>query len=274
MFAINTDPFYDFLMSVSDQVFRWHPARVGATIGFSEFNIIAHRGLVATNGAIENTQKAFDQAMSLPIRGLEFDIRWTKDTEPVVFHDQSLRRVLGVPQSIADMTFAQLRKSFPQIPHMEEVLQKTQKVDLMIELKQTFADWKLINQKLESLLGRYRPQGGFHLISLNKQVLGKVLNVDPKHFILVSMTNIAETSRHVFERDWGGLAAHYLMLSQRRIDRHKNKGQKVGVGFPSSLASLYREYQRGADFIFSNHGQRLLEQHQQRLARLKKVGPI
>ena len=43
------------------------------------------------------------------------------------------------------------------------------------------------------------------------------------------------------------------MMSQKFIERHHQVGQIVGVGFPTSVNSLYRELRRSVDYIFTNH---------------------
>jgi glycerophosphoryl diester phosphodiesterase len=68
--------------------------------------LIAHRG--AREQAPENTRTAFERALDYPIDGLELDVRMSADGTPVIFHDDSLRRVTGRRERIEDLTFAQL----------------------------------------------------------------------------------------------------------------------------------------------------------------------
>jgi hypothetical protein len=52
-------------------------------------------------------------------------------------------------------------------------------------------------------------------------------------------------------------AAQYLLLSAKLIRQHHQRGQKLGCGFASSRNCLYREINRGVDWIFTNHALRL-----------------
>lgn len=52
--------------------------------------VIGHRG--ASGYAPENTLAAFDKALALGCRYLEFDVMLSADGEPFVFHDESLKR--------------------------------------------------------------------------------------------------------------------------------------------------------------------------------------
>ena len=55
--------------------------------------IIAHRG--SSHRAPENTMSAFELAVSEGAEGIEMDVRVTRDGVPVVFHDASLKRMMG-----------------------------------------------------------------------------------------------------------------------------------------------------------------------------------
>ena len=52
--------------------------------------MIGHRG--ASAYAPENTIAAFDKALSMGCRYLEFDVMLSADGEPFVFHDETLKR--------------------------------------------------------------------------------------------------------------------------------------------------------------------------------------
>ena len=71
------------------------------------------------------------------IYGVEFDIRWTKDLVPMVFHDPDLQRVFGSSERLANLTSTELRQRFPLIPNLSEVVQHLgQHKHLMIEIKE------------------------------------------------------------------------------------------------------------------------------------------
>jgi glycerophosphoryl diester phosphodiesterase len=60
-------------------------------------------------------------------------------------------------------------------------------------------------------------------------------------------------SRLALRRRYGGIAGHYLMLSDRLIARHQQAAQETGTGFVESRNCLFRELNRGVHWIFSNH---------------------
>lgn len=114
--------------------------------------VIGHRGN-ATH-APENTLESFRQAAALGVDAIELDVRLTRDGVPVVIHDPTLGRTTDRGDTVADVSLAWLRRadagamftpdagaSFPYrgrgltIPTLREVLDVTQGIPLLIEVK-------------------------------------------------------------------------------------------------------------------------------------------
>lgn len=68
--------------------------------------IVAHRGNAGEFP--ENTLQALASAVELGIEHLEFDVQLTSDKVPVVLHDSTLDRVADRPDSVHELTWAQL----------------------------------------------------------------------------------------------------------------------------------------------------------------------
>ena len=58
--------------------------------------IVSHRGEYDNQMVFENTLAAFDQAKAAGVWGIECDLRWTRDLQPVVIHDSDLLRMFGL----------------------------------------------------------------------------------------------------------------------------------------------------------------------------------
>lgn len=73
---------------------------------------LAHRGFVteeaAADGVVENTRAAFAGAVALGAEYLESDCHLSRDGRVVLVHDADLRRVVGDPRRVADLTRAEL----------------------------------------------------------------------------------------------------------------------------------------------------------------------
>lgn len=68
----------------------------------------AHRG--ASEYTPENTMLAFNVGIYMGANGIETDVQITKDGIPVLFHDNTLKRVTGQEGCIADYTYNQLQQ--------------------------------------------------------------------------------------------------------------------------------------------------------------------
>lgn len=68
--------------------------------------IIAHRGNAAEFP--ENTLQSLESAVELGARCIEFDVQFTRDLVPVLFHDADLARVAGRPDSVHELPWSTL----------------------------------------------------------------------------------------------------------------------------------------------------------------------
>ena len=101
----------------------------------------AHRGLHDNEtDAPENSIAAFQKAVDAGY-GIELDVQLTRDRIPVVFHDETLKRVCGVNGNVRDYTYEELQAftlldSNERIPLLADVLETVGgRVPLIIEIK-------------------------------------------------------------------------------------------------------------------------------------------
>lgn len=102
---------------------------------------IAHRGYHDMNREIwENTLSAFGRAVEHNF-AIECDLQLANDGVPVVFHDDDLRRLCGLPDDVRLLTSAELKMkriggTKDWIPTLKELLGKVGgQVPLIVELK-------------------------------------------------------------------------------------------------------------------------------------------
>ncbi|GAB4379831.1 MAG: glycerophosphodiester phosphodiesterase [Calditrichia bacterium] len=127
--------------------------------------ILAHRGSQLIAHFPENTVPAFQEACQLGADGFELDIRQTKDGEIVVFHDQTLKRLLGKKGSIESLncsnlqTFQFISSSNQEpikIPSLAEVFnQFRDRVYYNIEVKKRASGYQTLCNKLVALIEKY-----------------------------------------------------------------------------------------------------------------------
>ena len=221
--------------------------------------IISHRGEFDNRTVFENTLPAFDRACEAGVWGLEFDIRWTRDLYPVVIHDADLRRVFDLGLKVAEVNLEELQGQCSQVPLLSEVLQKYgRKLHLMVEIKaEPYPDPVRQNQILQECFADLKPQTDYHLISLAPQMFDLVTFVPASTCMPIAMWDISRFSRLALDRNMRGLAGHYFLLNNSLLAKHRDQGQKVGTGYPRSRNCLFREINRGVEWIFSNNAAEL-----------------
>lgn len=101
------------------------------------FESYAHRGLALEHP--ENTLEAFEAALDSGACWIETDVNTTADGVVVIFHDETLERVTGVPGLIAEMTWDQLRQiEFDggyRIPTLAEAFERFPRAKFNIDIK-------------------------------------------------------------------------------------------------------------------------------------------
>ena len=240
---------------VMDRVYASLPQPVPELKRLRSCKIISHRGECDNQHVFENTIPAFDSVADAGAWGLEFDVRWTKDLQPVISHDRDGRRLYGSPLTINQITLATLKAELPLIPTLEEIIVRYGgKLHLMIELKQeNILHPERQAQILQDLLAPLRPGEDFHILSLHPHMFELADFVAPSTFLAVSTMNTKQLSELTLRRDYAGIAGHYAFLKDALLARHQRRGQKVGTGFIHSQNCLFREINRGVDWIFTNH---------------------
>lgn len=103
--------------------------------------LYAHRGLFDNNSeAPENSMAAFKKAVAAGY-GIELDVQLTKDKIPVVFHDDTLKRVCKAEGFVYNYTLEELQQFFlynseQKIPKFADVLEMVDgRVPLIVEYK-------------------------------------------------------------------------------------------------------------------------------------------
>lgn len=130
-----------------------------------KLKIWAHRG--CSFAYPENTLEAFKAAAQIPgITGIELDIQLSSDGEIVVFHDENMRRILGVDKKIASCTLEELKSfkidagngQYTSIPTITEVLSllkpycENKGLLINIELKTSIVRYEGIEEKAYNLV--------------------------------------------------------------------------------------------------------------------------
>jgi glycerophosphoryl diester phosphodiesterase len=257
----------NLLLAAIDGIYALLPRPHPGAEQLRSCRIISHRGEHDNRLVFENTLAAFDAAVAQGVWGIEFDLRWTRDQEPVVVHDPDLRRVFGRRLRVGDATLPCLNKECPQVPTLAEVVGRYGgKVHLMMEIKaEPYPDRDRRNRLLSEVFAALKPGRDFHLLSLDPEMFRLIDFAPPAAFVPVARLNVARLSRLAVQKGYGGVAGHYALVGDRTLRRLHAAGRKVGTGYPRARNCLFREALREVDWIFCNHAgeaQRLMRRLQ------------
>lgn len=247
------------LLRATEALFATIPRKNPTATQRNACHIVSHRGVRDGINVHENTLAAFDAAAAAGVWGIEFDIRWTRDLQPVVHHDADMQRVFGLPRRIADLTLAELRNLQPLIPTLAEMIDRYGgRLHLMIEIKaEPYPDAAAQQTRLLELMRPLTPVADYHFMALEVDSFEHVRGLPPACWLPIATTNVAVMSTFAIANDCGGLTGHYLLLGKRLRQRHTDAGQAIGVGYPAHHNVLLREVNRGTRWVFSNQAARL-----------------
>lgn len=218
--------------------------------------IVAHRGDHIHHK--ENTLKAFEACIKNNIYGIELDIRWTKDLQPIIFHDNTAERVFNRPDvSPSELTLNELKSEIPEILTLKEVIEKFQgKICFFFEIKTPFTGFskkQQMSQTLEGLLKPLTAGRDFFILSLDSNNFQLVPFIDKKFYCLIAKTNIKNVTLWAIDNAIGFVLAHYYVLSNKTKLLLESHNINWATGYANNLNTLFREINRGSYFIFSNN---------------------
>jgi len=242
------------LQTTVDGFYATLPRRAARADALRECKIIGHRGQHDGNRSIkENTLAAFRACLDADVWGVEMDIQWTRDGEPVILHDEHGLRVFNdVSIRPSEMSFADLSKKCPDIPSLEQVIDVLGgRIHLMLELKPHGFKAEHI-RRLTTLLQPLEPRRDYHLLSIYPEIFDHVGTITPQCFLPVAQTNTTRLFKTVLDKDFGGLTGHYLLLNRSMRTQLAQRKMKWGTGFVRSTNVMHREASLGTNWVFTN----------------------
>lgn len=244
-----------YLRQVLDHFYARWPQPVPRLESLQRCRIVSHRGYYDNQRVFENTIAAFDQAKNEGVWGIEFDLRWTRDLHPVVIHDAELLRVFGSNLEVRQATLAELKSECPLVPSLDEMIQRYgKKMHLMIEIKaEPYPDPVQQNRILRNLFSSLEPENDYHLLTLTPEMFNLITFVPRSAFVPIARLNFLRLSKLALEQNYTGLAGYYLFLTDSRLKKHWKSQQKVGTGYINSKNCLFRELNRGVEWVFSDN---------------------
>jgi glycerophosphoryl diester phosphodiesterase len=160
---------------------RWSPAL--RDLGWLIARPIAHRGLHdAKKCIIENTKSAFAAAIDAHY-AIECDLQISRDGEALVFHDETLDRLMDGKGLVCDHTAGELsdmrfKSGSDNIQTLSELLAQVRgRVPLVVELKSVWDGNEALARRAVEIVKDY--DGAFAFMAFDPRVMAKVRALAP-----------------------------------------------------------------------------------------------
>jgi glycerophosphoryl diester phosphodiesterase len=151
--------------------------------------IYAHRGSSIQHP--ELTKVAYKAAIDEGADGFECDVRLTKDKQLVLWHDPDLQRIAGNSARIADSNFVEIKRLYPQVMTLEEllVLARDNKKELAIETKHPVPSGSAVEKKVMQLLQQEKQSTDIFVMSFSWLALENIRKIDPNQKTVALLHN-------------------------------------------------------------------------------------
>lgn len=186
--------------------------------------IIAHRGgsLIAR----ENTISAYKKSIELSVDIVETDVRETSDGYIVSFHDTNLERLANTKGEIKDFTLEELKKIYPEMPTLEEVLNFCKgRVPVIIEVKE-----KGFEKKLVKIIEEEKILNEVIILSFKEDVIKKIKELNSEihvgNLVRVNLlsVNIENFVEKTLELNAKVLCLNFNGFTKKLLEKcHENK---------------------------------------------------
>ncbi|GGP13776.1 glycerophosphodiester phosphodiesterase [Oceanobacillus neutriphilus] len=227
-------------------------------------SIIAHRG--ASRYAPENSFPAFKLAYEMKADGIETDVQLTKDNIPVLFHDESLKRIFGEKGWVNQYTLEQLKqldmgKSFhpkftgTRILSLEEFLAWIKNTPLMLhlELKNNKIEYKNLEEITYQLIEQYQMSDRTYFSTFSDASITRLANFK-------EISNIGWLTKRIrrdllaYALSIGATAIHikHTLMRQRLVNEALKSEIPVRVYTVNSSHLLNRCFAYKVDSVFTD----------------------
>jgi glycerophosphoryl diester phosphodiesterase len=220
--------------------------------------IVAHRG--ASAAAPENTVAAVERAIESGAQWIEIDVQETADGEVVVIHDSDLKKIGGVPITVAGSTLGELQQvdigswfgpefSDQRIPTLKQVLQLCKdEIRVNIELKYYGAQVQL-EKRVAEIVDAAGMADQVVVMSLSLPGIRKMRQVRPQ-WSLGLLSSVAVGDIAALDVDF--LALNAKSTSRHLIRRIHANGKKVMVWTVNDTLGMSSMAARGVDSIITD----------------------
>ena len=231
------------------------------------FTPIAHRG--GTEAACENTYEAFADAYALGYRWFETDVQISKDGFLYSFHDNNLKRIVGINININQLNSEDLDQILisgkHRIPRLDLLLRKFPDVTFNLDAKNIHAAKALVTLLNSDKSFQNVCLGSFSYKTMNyiREFLKRDLPMSFSQWEVFSLIlNIKFNKDAKYNASYLQIPKSYLgykLISKKLIDYCKKNGIKVHVWTINEENEMKNLIGIGVDGIITDNCRTLLD---------------
>ena len=106
---------------------------------------------------------------------------------------------------------------------------------------------------MKDLFSGLSPETDYHFASLTPRMFRYFDFLPASAYLPIAQLNTKECSELAVQKKYGGVMGQYFLLGTTLVKKHQALGQKIGTGFIGSKNCLFRELNRGVEWLFSNN---------------------
>lgn len=217
--------------------------------------IYAHRG--ASADFPELTLAAYEAAVAQGADGFECDVRLTKDEVPVLWHNATMLERAGNPGLIAEMTYQEVLRAYPQLLTLDEFLTFAvkNKKGVLIETKHPVISGNRIEEVVAQKISETK---GIEKISLSVMsfswfAIEKMKRIAPTiHTTFLMHKNTSWLQAKLSSATSIGPGINELRAEPIRAQRIKNVGRSLYVWTVDDEADIKLCEKLGVDILITN----------------------
>ncbi len=234
--------------------------------------IIAHRG--GAKLAPENTLASFKNAIVIGADMIEIDVHFSKDSEIMVIHDESLDRTTNGTGEIKDLTLDEIKKydagswfsedfKNEKVPTLTEVLQSINgQCKLLIEIKGGDERYPGLEKKIIETVKEHNAEPWVVIQSFNKNSILRIKEMYPDlvtYYLLGKGFNdfYDEVSGQIskgksIKKKFDGVAPNYKLLDKNKVDLLHKAGFGIFTYTVNKKADMQKVIEVGVDGIITD----------------------
>ena len=246
--------------------------------------IIGHRG--ASKFTPENTLAAFRLALEVGADGVEFDVRLTRDSVPVIIHDGNLKRTGATPYRVADLSLTELQKidvgswfriegfASERVPTLEQLFELFVETDslLYLEMKPDPGEKERLAQACVEKINASSLKERVIVECFDLSALAIVKSLDPSIRTAalfepgITKPPLVTPGKRLVDRALAvgaeEIALHHRLATERVVNAAKNSGLTVVVWTVDDPSWINRALSNGITALITNDPAMMVSQRE------------